>query len=201
MCGPLTVFLYRNTQGNRLATLMVQVGRITTYLILGVLSASAGRGISLAPWFGKGKMVMGALLGLLLLYWGLAILLPSLPRPVKTTRWLEQKVFASLRKEGKGVWAGWRTGLLWGLIPCGFLYAMLLNALAIGGGPWFGAAALLLFGLGTLPAVVGTAWLGVRSNTTHRQTWHRLGGVLITALGLWQLVRVFVPALRWQPVL
>ena len=45
-------------------------------------------------------------------------------------------------------------GMLWGWLPCGFVYSMLIFA-ALKGGALQGAAMMLCFGLGTAPAVLG----------------------------------------------
>ena len=49
--------------------------------------------------------------------------------------------------------------MLWGWLPCGLVYSMLLVA-ALAGGPLMGAATMLCFGVGTAPAVVATGLLG-----------------------------------------
>ncbi len=48
----------------------------------------------------------------------------------------------------------WLFGLVWGWMPCGFVYTMLLLAWT-SMDPWSSAAVMGAFGLGTLPAVFG----------------------------------------------
>ncbi|MGB3300393.1 MAG: sulfite exporter TauE/SafE family protein, partial [Phormidesmis sp.] len=79
-------------------------------------------------------------------------------------------------------------GLLWGLIPCGFLYAGQLRAAETQS--WTGGAMIMLmFGLGTLPAMLAmgaaTSWL----SRDQRSQLFRIGGwltVLIGTLLLWR---------------
>lgn len=48
-------------------------------------------------------------------------------------------------------------GMIWGWMPCGFVYSVLLIA-ALAADPWQAAATMLAFGLGTAPAMLATAF-------------------------------------------
>jgi uncharacterized protein len=50
-------------------------------------------------------------------------------------------------------------GAIWGWLPCGLVYSMLLVA-ALAGSPLMGATTMVCFGLGTVPAVLATGLLG-----------------------------------------
>src|SRR6185436_14166344 len=63
---------------------------------------------------------------------------------------------------GDGVLQTFALGLLWGFLPCGMVYSMLAFA-ALSGSAWNGATLLLLFGLGTAPAMFGSALLAAKS--------------------------------------
>ncbi len=81
-------------------------------------------------------------------------------------------------------------GALWGWVPCGMVYSVLMTALLTGSATQ-GALVMLAFGLGTLPllftmGVAGTSvqpWLQRRSVRT-------AAGLLVLAFGLLGLVRV-----------
>ena len=47
-------------------------------------------------------------------------------------------------------------GMIWGWMPCGFVYSVLVVA-ALAADPWRAAAIMALFGLGTLPAMLALA--------------------------------------------
>ena len=47
-------------------------------------------------------------------------------------------------------------GMIWGWMPCGFVYSVLLIA-AMAADPWQSAATMIAFGLGTMPAMLATA--------------------------------------------
>jgi uncharacterized protein len=56
--------------------------------------------------------------------------------------------------QARGLGGALLLGALWGFMPCGLVYSMLVYA-ALAGGAWHGAAVMAAFGLGTLPAVLG----------------------------------------------
>jgi uncharacterized protein len=75
-------------------------------------------------------------------------------------------------------------GLLWGLLPCGLVYSALLIA-ATAATPIGGAAVMLAFGAGTLPAMLSTGLGAAQLSRFARQRNARLGlGLVICALGI-----------------
>ncbi len=78
-------------------------------------------------------------------------------------------------------------GLLWGFMPCGLVYSMLLVA-ASSASAVDGALTMLAFGIGTLPALLGLtlggAALGARLG---RPGLQRLAGVAILLAAAWTL--------------
>ncbi|PLX94038.1 MAG: sulfite exporter TauE/SafE family protein, partial [Desulfuromonas sp.] len=78
-------------------------------------------------------------------------------------------------------------GLLFGFLPCGFLYAMALTA-AQSADSLRGAGIMLAFGVGTLPALflVGSAarWFAVR-----RGWMLRAAGLLVAMMGSYNLAQ------------
>mgnify|MGYP001139555860 FL=1 len=81
-------------------------------------------------------------------------------------------------------------GVLWGWLPCGLVYSVLITALA-SGGIMQGALVMLAFGLGTLPNLlaIGLFWESLRGWVQSPRV--RLGaGVLVTAFGVYGLVKV-----------
>ncbi len=74
-------------------------------------------------------------------------------------------------------------GMSNGLLPCGPVYAMALVALSSGNG-LSGALFMLVFGLGTLPAMLGVGWLASRLSVQFRTQLYRATAVLIILVGL-----------------
>lgn len=213
MCGPVVAafgLAQAREGGNRwLRHAGFQLGRITTYAILGGIIGFLGgfarlqsiqdmhaccrpEGQALVaaqawPWQVWVKLGIGflmLLLGLALLLGRRADSLMEFPMPGPVRRFL-----------GRGLrWGGapLLLGMAWGLIPCGLVYMMLLKALE--GGSWrMGAAGMACFGLGNLPVLLGLGLAASRIRPALRAGLLRLGGVLVAAMGtyiLWQAVRL-----------
>lgn len=81
-------------------------------------------------------------------------------------------------------------GLLWGWLPCGLVYSVLVAALATGS-VLQGGALLLAFGLGTLPALMAMGMAAVKLKGLLQHPWvRRLSGLLVLAFGAVGLLRL-----------
>lgn len=94
------------------------------------------------------------------------------------------------RSSPKQIFNALRTGAIWGWLPCGLVYSMLITA-SVSGGATNGALWMLFFGLGTVPAL----WLTSMASDQAAQylqniTVRRVAGLLIIAFGLWGLLRI-----------
>lgn len=79
-------------------------------------------------------------------------------------------------------------GAVWGWLPCGLVYSMLLSAPAQAD-PVGGALFMLSFGLGTLPTLIATGFLAGRLHQLARNPRVRVGaGLSVVALGLFALI-------------
>lgn len=80
-------------------------------------------------------------------------------------------------------------GALWGWLPCGMVYSVLLTAM-LSGSALGGAAVMLAFGLGTLPMLTGLGLLGARLRRAMQQRQVRIAcGLLVLAFGLLGIAR------------
>ncbi|MFH0934180.1 MAG: sulfite exporter TauE/SafE family protein [Pseudomonadota bacterium] len=81
-------------------------------------------------------------------------------------------------------------GALWGWLPCGLVYSVLLTALASGSAVQ-GALVMLAFGLGTLPNLlaIGLFWESIKGWVQSPRVRLAAGG-LVAAFGVYGLVRV-----------
>lgn len=81
-------------------------------------------------------------------------------------------------------------GALWGWIPCGLVYAMLVSALASGSAA-NGALIMFAFGLGTLPNLLALGWAAAHAGKYLRNPALRIAaGLIVTSfgvVGLWRL--------------
>ena len=81
-------------------------------------------------------------------------------------------------------------GALWGWLPCGLVYSVLVSALA-SGSAGRGGALLLLFGLGTLPNLLLMGWAANSLRELVRRVWvKRIAGLGVASLGIWGLLQL-----------
>jgi sulfite exporter TauE/SafE len=81
-------------------------------------------------------------------------------------------------------------GALWGWLPCGLVYSVLLTALA-SGNAMRGALIMLAFGLGTLPNLlaIGLFWEGIKGWVQSPRV-RLMAGLLVAIFGVYGLAKV-----------
>jgi len=81
-------------------------------------------------------------------------------------------------------------GLLWGWLPCGLVYSVLVAALATGSALQ-GGLLMLAFGLGTLPTLLAMGMTAVRLKALLQNIWvRRVSGLLVLGFGVIGLLRL-----------
>jgi sulfite exporter TauE/SafE len=81
-------------------------------------------------------------------------------------------------------------GSLWGWLPCGLVYSVLIAAIATGSAI-NGGLAMLAFGLGTLPTLLTMGMAAVRLKTVLQNIWvRRASGMMVLGFGLVGLLRL-----------
>jgi sulfite exporter TauE/SafE len=118
--------------------------------------------------------------GLLILY-GLVSLFNILPLLAENGGPIFARVAGLLR--GRSPNNAFLTGVLLGFLPCGLVYSAVIAA-AARGGALDGALGLLLFGAGTLPAMLGLSVVD-ELLARHRALINRLSMIFILVMGGW----------------
>lgn len=153
MCGPiaLTIGMNRNRQIKYyLSNFSYQLGRITTYVILGIFAGLVGQGFGLALSQRWVSVATGILLILMSISGikkdgGVNIYIKILENILNKIR----QRFSQLMQKNS-IQSRFGLGLLNGLLPCGMVYVALTSS--IGTGNWSSAALFMFFfGLGTFP--------------------------------------------------
>ncbi len=171
--------------------LLYQLGRLTSYMtagaVAGALGAAAGFAFAISSWSAVlrlGTAVMVILIGLDISL-GRGAIARWLRAPERWGSRLWRRL-GFLRRLSLPAAPGRRAfllGVLWGWLPCGLVYSVLLAA-AVAGGAGAGALTMLGFGLGTLPAMsalsLGGSWLPRREGLAAR-----LLGAVLVACGVW----------------
>ncbi|SDX41166.1 hypothetical protein SAMN04515617_103257 [Collimonas sp. OK242] len=81
-------------------------------------------------------------------------------------------------------------GAVWGWLPCGMVYSVLLTAM-LSGDAVSGAKVMLAFGLGTLPMLLTLGMLGMRLKSWLQDRRVRItGGLIVLLFGLMGILRV-----------
>ena len=195
MCGGLVSALSLSEVGQKggwLFHLLYNTGRITTYTFIGALVGWLGSALAYTDKFKTitRSLLLGSDIFIILVGLGTAGLFSWLnaskldfPGPMT----LMSAATSSLRQLPPAL-AALPLGLLFGLIPCGYLYAVAITA-AQNASVATGAAMLFVFGLGTAPSLFlfGTAthWLSGKA-----RTWMlRMAGLLVAGMGVINLLK------------
>lgn len=84
-------------------------------------------------------------------------------------------------------------GLLWGWLPCGLVYSVLVAALATASATQ-GGLLMLAFGLGTLPTLLAMGMAAMRLKTfLQRPVVRKASGMLVLGYGVYGLVNLIRP--------
>ncbi|RUM94112.1 MAG: sulfite exporter TauE/SafE family protein [Thiothrix sp.] len=84
-------------------------------------------------------------------------------------------------------------GLVWGWLPCGLIYSVLIWALAVAD-PAEGALLMLSFGLGTLPNLLLMGVFAAQVGRYLQKAWLRkMAGMLVVVFGAWQIYDAIMP--------
>ncbi len=169
------------------------LGRLTTYTVLGALAGAAGQGLAATVWLHQAQRSLELLAALFLVALGL-----YLGRWWQGLRYLEQGgvwLWRRIQPLGRA-WLPIRNGrtafgigLLWGFLPCGLVYSMLIWSLSAGSA-WAGGLLMLSFGLGTLPTLLALGAFGMQLASWAQRPWaRRAAGLLVIGLGVWVWVR------------
>jgi uncharacterized protein len=179
--------------------LLLNLGRVLSYALVGAAIGSFGSiliaGGHLAGIDSALRRGLAIMTGLLLIWFGLAQINPQfLPHVPLLHPLTQSKLHDRLSKTMVHLstlpywWTPTLLGMIWGLIPCGFLYAAQIRA-AETGSLWGGAATMLAFGTGTLPMMLGVGVSTAFLSRDRRSQLFRLGGWVTLTIGLLLLLR------------
>lgn len=205
MCGPLAAS-FALAQGEThhwrqpLAFhILLNLGRILSYGIIGAaigaLSSVLVAGGELAGIDSVLRRSISLLMGGLLIWLGIRQIRPQwLPKLPLLHPLAKLELHARLNRAMIGLahyphwWTPALLGMVWGLIPCGFLYAAQIKAAATGN-VWLGGATMLFFGLGTMPTLLGVGLSTAILSDNRRSQLFQLGGWLMLLIGVSTVLR------------
>ncbi len=191
MCGPL-IGLHGGIRTARLA-LMHSLGRLATYVALGLVAGAFGHAVDLAGRLGNVQRAATIVAGGVIAGWGLWSL--AVARGwIDAKRHLVGSQFLSglarIRAKPPRLRA-WLTGVLTGLLPCGWLWAFVVTAAGTGSIAG-GGLVMIAFWLGTVPAMVGLLTFAGPTLARIRTRLPELTAIFLIVMGLGTL------AYRWR---
>jgi sulfite exporter TauE/SafE len=190
MCGPIAIALplHGNSMGGKIfGGSLYNLGRTITYGIMGALFGMLGQGLALMGFQQKVSVIMGSLMII-------SVLFPALFR----NQYSMEKSWISLvgkLKKTIGRMFSIRSyqslffiGMLNGLLPCGLVYMALAGAIGTGSAV-LGTLYMLLFGLGTIPMLLGISLAGNLLSLTIRKRINKLIPILVVVVGIFFILR------------
>ena len=194
MCGAIVVLFEQQVAGSLVRRLAYNTGRLGFYALLGAVAGAGGAVLTRIGGMNVGLMILRLIAGLLVIAIGLNLVFNWSP-----TRFLESA--------GAGIWQrlsplakhvlpmstparALGAGFLWGALPCGLVYSSVAMAATSGSAPG-GAAVMLAFWAGTLPALlVAGAGAGQLNRLRTNLVFRRIAGLAVIVVGLFALMPV-----------
>jgi hypothetical protein len=190
MCGPIAIALPVPDSSNLsffTGRILYNLGRVVTYAFLGAVLGLVGSKLALT---GAQQMV-SIVLGIVII---IAVLLPQKYKNYFAQHPIIQKLALPLKSNigilfKKGTFSAmFLIGILNGFLPCGLVYVALAGAIA-SGDAISGAAVMILFGLGTVPAMFVASVFGKFINIGIRTKIRKAVPVLALLLGVIFILR------------
>ena len=190
MCGPIALALPSTRKGKLLFLsnrLSYNIGRITTYALIGLLFGLLGKGFAIAG--AQKALSVGVGISIILI----ALLPAAFSNQLnpagslgKVVSLLKQKMQIQFRR--RSYKAVYTIGILNGFLPCGLVYLAAAGAVTTAT-PFQGSLYMAAFGTGTLPAMLALSFAGNSLPILLRNTIKKAMPMVSVAVGLLLIVR------------
>jgi sulfite exporter TauE/SafE len=175
--------------------LAYNLGRVASYILAGAIMGALGMLLAqLMPVYYAQRVLLG-LAGLFMILLGLYLsgwwMLLNRVEQAGSLLWQRLEPISRrllpIRTPGQAL----LVGLIWGWIPCGLVYSMLVNAVSAGSA-LKGAALMAAFALGTLPNLLLMGTLaGAAAHLARSSTARWIAGVMVMLFGVYTLWQAF----------
>ena len=196
MCGGIVIaYSSRKIEDNwsnftqALAHLIYSFGRITTYVMLGVVFGAIGGVVQFNGYTTAGMTIIA---GIFMILAGLSLLgklkfLTKLEHSFSQSNWYKN-VFRQVL-QSKSLYSFYILGLLNGLLPCGLVYFFAVTA-ASTGSPLWGGVVMFIFGVSTIPALFSLGFFTQLLNRGEmRKNMMNLASIIVILFGLYTIYR------------
>jgi uncharacterized protein len=190
MCSPLAIAITSGHPGALTNRIVYNLGRITTYGLLGAIVATIGYVLPFGRFQNALSLALGISLLMMVAFGTTGVHLPFFTKAaVKLTVGIKKFFGRFIQNKSRG--ALMLLGALNGLLPCGLTFLGLSICLTLST-PLEGFAYMFTFGLGTLPVMLGL--VSVFGLMTNRLQWNIKGitTALMVISGLLLIARVFL---------
>lgn len=199
MCGGLISAVgFTNQAGTRRFSLLLayNLGRISSYALAGALAGGLGASVLSLSSLHYAQQILYFFAAAFMI--ALGLYLAGLWRGIGQIERLGAGFWRKLEPLSrrfipiKTPWQAFPFGMIWGWLPCGLVYSVLIWSLSAGSA-WQGLLLMLAFGLGTLPNLLLMGTTASRLNSLTRKPLVRLvAGLIVCAFGFIMLGRVWV---------
>lgn len=189
MCGPIALAVPSPGPSVRArlgSTVILNSGRLLTYALLGALFGTFGLGLRVAGLQQSVSIAAGAVLLLSVLVPGALERWSPTGRLSMAIARLRSALARNLKRTAPE--ALFLTGVLNGLLPCGLVYAAVIGSAAMGS-PAEGALFMVLFGMGTWPALFAVRMGGGLISADLRSRIRRAAPYLVSTLAVLMILR------------
>ena len=167
------------------------LARILSYSIAGIIFGGVGAWITDLVLFNQAQMFLKIIAGLFLM--ALGLYLANWWRGLSYVEQLGSNVWKFIEPVAKrfipikNIKQAFGAGILWGWLPCGLVYSVLIWSLSSGSAVK-GGLLMLSFGLGTLPTLLAVGLFAVSiKRFMQLQIVRVLAGMLVLGFGLYQI--------------
>ncbi|MBD3821260.1 MAG: sulfite exporter TauE/SafE family protein [Thiotrichales bacterium] len=171
--------------------LAYNLGRVTSYALIGALFGWLGHTVTSLATFLPAQQALqifaGAFMLALGLYvagvWNGVVVIERLGSFI----WKRLQPVVAKMTSVRTIPQAWLYGMVWGWLPCGLVYSMVIMAISAGGALQ-GAAVMIAFGLGTMPnLLLMGSFAFFFTRLSRNQRVRRVAGFLIMLMGAWQI--------------
>jgi sulfite exporter TauE/SafE len=172
---------------------LYQLGRIGGYTLAGILAGALGAtALQATADLGQLSLVLRVASGLFIALVGVRLLVSWNPlawiERAGAHFWQRLRPLAQRTARQTSMRNALALGFLWGWLPCGLVYSMLLFA-GMSGSVGSGGGIMLAFGIGTLPSMLTSSLLASQIQRLIARRWPRLvSGAVLVAFGAWMIL-------------
>ncbi|MCH4831117.1 MULTISPECIES: sulfite exporter TauE/SafE family protein [Flavobacterium] len=190
MCGPIAMMLpvNRTNQTKKIIQIIIyNIGRIISYILLGLFFGLLGRGLFLAGFQQKMSIIIGILMIVIVLVPEKAFAQYNFSKPIYT---ILSKVKSLLgqqfrNKTNKSIFM---IGLLNGFLPCGLVYVALFGAIAMQKIP-LSMIYMALYGVGTIPMMTIVVYTSNLLTVSVRNKIQKIIPITVVGVGILFILR------------